>query len=119
MTQGEGHGGKETPKAQPEIETADLEKQIETEKSRQKDYLNQQKYAQANIENLKKEHDQKIEQITNRGKKRIASQLPDIINELEATINAGKSAENPQTTMLEGLEMTLKKLKKIHDEQTQ
>ncbi|MCL2691783.1 MAG: hypothetical protein FWE56_05995 [Candidatus Bathyarchaeota archaeon] len=42
---------------------------------------------------------------------RLASQLPDVINELEVAITTGKNAENPTKALLDGVEMTLKKLR--------
>jgi molecular chaperone GrpE len=107
---------KETSKPQPETQKISIEKLLEAEKNRSEEYLNRLKYMQADFENLKRRFDREVEQIKNHSNERLTIQLLDVVDELELAINVGKSAENPQT-IVEGVEMTLKKLRKILEQE--
>ncbi|MCL2288506.1 MAG: nucleotide exchange factor GrpE [Candidatus Bathyarchaeota archaeon] len=104
---------KETTKTQLETQKAEHAKLLEAEKKRSEEYLNQLKYMQADFENLKRRFDREIEQIKNHSNERLAIQLLDVVDELELAIKVGKNAETTQTPLIEGVEMTLKKLRKI------
>jgi molecular chaperone GrpE len=106
----------ETPKTQPAPEV-DFEKLLDQEKKRTEDYLNRLKYMQADFENLRRRFDREAEQIRNHSNERLVMELLDVVDELELAVNVGKCAENPQKTLLEGVEMTLKKLKKILEQE--
>jgi molecular chaperone GrpE len=107
---------KET-KTKPEQEQVDLEKLLETEKKRSEDYLNRLKYMQADFENFKRRFDREIEQIRNHSNERLITALLEVVDELELAVKVGECAENPQKTLLEGVEMTLKKLKKVLEQE--
>jgi molecular chaperone GrpE len=107
---------KETTKSQLETLKSQFEKLLVAEKSRSEEYLNRLKYMQADFENLKRRFDREVEQIKNHSNERLTIQLLDIVDELELAIKVGKSAETPQT-IVEGVEMTLKKLGKILEQE--
>ncbi len=107
---------KET-KTKPEPQPADFEKLLEAEKKLSEDYLTRLKYMQADFENLKRRFDRETEQIRNHSNERLVTSLLDVVDELELAVKVGKCAENPQKTLLEGVEMTLKKLKKVLEQE--
>jgi molecular chaperone GrpE len=104
-------------KPEPKQEQVDFEKLLDQEKKRTEDYLNRLKYMQADFENLKHRFDREAEQIRNHSNERLVMELLDVVDELELAVKIGKSAENPQKTLLEGVEMTLKKLKKVLEQE--
>jgi molecular chaperone GrpE len=110
------NSNKEQSKSHPEIQKTSVEKLLEAEKNRSDEYLNRLKYMQADFENFKRRFDREVEQIKSHSNERLVIQLFDIIDELELAIKVGKSAENPQT-LIEGVEMTLKKLRKILEQE--
>lgn len=91
----------------------DFEQLLESEKKRSEDYLTRLKYMQADLENAKKRFDRETEQIRSYCNERIVTQLLDVVDELELAVKVSKSAENPQKTLIEGVEMTLQKLCKV------
>lgn len=107
---------KET-RPQPEPVQEDYQKLLEAEKKRSEDYLNRLRYMQADFENLKRRFDRETEQIRNHSNERLVTELLDVVDELELAVKVGKSQENPQKTLLEGVEMTLKKLKKVLEQE--
>jgi len=111
------NNNKKATKPQPEIKKISIEKLLEAEKNRSEEYLNRLKYMQADFENLKRRFDREVEQIKNHSNERLTIQLLDIVDELELAIKVGKSAENPQKTIVEGVEITLKKLRKILEQE--
>ena len=122
---------KETPKETPEKTKApqqcekpvkeeaaeDFKKLLESEKQRAEDYLRRLQYLQADYENIKKRFEREKEQICQYSNERIATALLDIVDELELAVKAAKAAENPQQTLIDGVEMTLKKLKKVLEQE--
>jgi molecular chaperone GrpE len=106
---------KET-KSQTGTQKAEFEKLLAAEKQRSEEYLNRLKYMQADFENLKRRFDRETEQIKNHSNERLAIQLLDVVDELELAIKVGKCAETPQS-LIEGVEMTLKKLKKTLEQE--
>jgi molecular chaperone GrpE len=100
----------ETEKSNEEVET--LEKSLETEKKRSEEYLTQLKYARADLENLKKRFDQKLVEVQKYSNERIITELLDIVDELELAVNSARSS-NSKEILVQGVEMTLKKFKKI------
>ncbi|MGD6934451.1 MAG: nucleotide exchange factor GrpE [Candidatus Bathyarchaeia archaeon] len=107
---------KET-KPEPETQKADFEKLLEAEKKRSEDYLNRLKYMQADFENLKRRFERETEQIRNHCNERLVTLLLEVVDELELAVKVGKSAEKPQKNLIEGIEMTLKKLKKVLEQE--
>jgi molecular chaperone GrpE len=104
-------------KAQSESQKTNFEKLLEAEKIRSEEYLNRLKYMQADFENLRRRFDRETEQIKNHSNERLVIQLLDVVDELELAINMGNCAENPQKTLIDGVEMTLKKLKKVLEQE--
>ena len=89
-----------------------LEQVLEEEKKRSEQYLNRLKYAQADIENLKKRYDRQIEEVKKYCNERLVLELLDVVDELEMAVESGRSS-NSSEALLQGVEMTLKKLKKV------
>ena len=94
-----------------------FEQLLELEKKRSEEYLTRLKYLQADFENFKKRCDRETEQAKNICTERLIIQLLDVVDELELAVKVGYGAENPQKNMLEGVEMTLKKLRKVLEQE--
>jgi molecular chaperone GrpE len=105
-----GEEEKEQPKTNEQIES--LEKALETEKQRAEEYLTQLAYAKADLENLKKRFDRQIEEVKKYGSERLIIELLDVVDELELAVESARSS-NSAEALIQGVEMTLKKLKKI------
>jgi molecular chaperone GrpE len=104
----------EAPKeeSQGSVQTEKLKRELENEKKRAEDYLARLKYVQADFENLKKRTDRQLAEIKEYGTEPLVIELLGVVDELEMAVKVGrdsKSAEN----VTQGVEMTLKKLKKI------
>jgi molecular chaperone GrpE len=103
----------EQKEPQEEGEQAEtLEHALEEERKRSEEYLARLKYAQADIENLKKRYDRQIEETQKYGNERLVIELLDVVDELELAVKSGRSA-NSAEALIQGVEMTLKKLKKV------
>jgi len=103
----------EQKEPQEEGEQAEtLEHALEEERKRSEEYLARLKYAQADIENLKKRYDRQIEETQKYGNERLIIELLDVVDELELAVKSGRSA-NSAEAVIQGVEMTLKKLKKV------
>ena len=103
----------EQKEPQEEGEQAEtLEHALEEERKRSEEYLARLKYAQADIENLKKRYDRQIEEVQKYGNERLIIELLDVVDELELAVKSGRSA-NSAEALMQGVEMTLKKLKKV------
>jgi molecular chaperone GrpE len=102
----------EEPKEQP----VDLETQLNTEKKRSEDCLIRLKYLQADFENLKKRCDRQLEEAKNYGTERLILQLLEVVDELELAVKTGESATDGKI-VLEGVQMTLKKLRKVLEQE--
>lgn len=89
-----------------------LETTLETEKKRSEEYLTQLKYAKADLENLKKRVDRQLEEVRNYCNERIIAEMLDVVDELEMAIESARSS-NSAEALIQGVEMTLKKLNKI------
>lgn len=90
-----------------------FEEKLEGEKKRSEDYLIRLKYLQADFENLKKRFDREVEQIKGYCNERIIIPLLDVVDELELAVKNGEISTQSTESLLEGVEMTLKKLRKI------
>ncbi len=89
---------------------------LECEKKRSEDYLNRLKYLQADFENFKKRFDREMEQVRCFSTERLVMQLLDVVDELELAVKNGE-ASTSNGTLLEGVEMTLKKLRKVLEQE--
>lgn len=99
-----------------ELQETNFEELIESEKKRAQDYLNRLTYLQADFENLKKRFDREAEQIKNYCNERIVIQLLDVVDELELAVKNGEISVSSEG-LLEGVEMTLKKLRKVLEQE--
>jgi len=100
-----------------EEQPVDLQKLLQGEKKRSEEYLTRLKYLQADIENLKSRFDRETEQVRKYGNERLVVQLLDVVDELELALKTGKSAQETAQPLLEGVEMTLKKLRKVLEQE--
>ena len=85
---------------------------LEAEKKRSDGYLNRLKYVQADFENLKKRLDRQLEDVRKYCNERLVLELLGIADELEAAVRESKQTKLVEV-LLNGVEMTLKKLKKV------
>ncbi len=85
---------------------------LENEKKRSEEYLTRLKYAQADIENLKKRYDRQLEEVKKCGNENLIIELLEIVDELEMAIKSGCSSDSAEA-VINGVEMTLKKLEKL------
>ena len=99
-----------------ESQPVDFEKRLENEQKRSDEYLTKLKYLQADFENLKKRYDREAEQIKNYGTERLITQLLDVVDELELAVKNGEISTSTET-LLEGVELTLKKLRKVLEQE--
>ena len=99
--------------SQPE----NFEKLLEDEKKRSEDYLSRLKYLQADFENVKKRFDREIEQTKCYCNERIIMQLIEVVDELELAVKNGEISKPSAENFLEGVEMTLKKLRKVLEQE--
>jgi molecular chaperone GrpE len=97
-------------------QSSDLEQRLEAEKRRSEDYLTRLKYLQADFENLKKRYDRQIEETEKYCTERLVIQLLDVQDELEMALKNAQSVDSAQT-LIEGVQMTLKKLRKVFDQE--
>jgi molecular chaperone GrpE len=100
-------------KQQQEPDIGDL---LESEKKRSEDYLNRLRYMQADLENFKKRSDREAEQIKNFCTERMVIGLLDVADELELAVKNSEISTSPDA-LLEGVEMTLKKLRKVLEQE--
>jgi molecular chaperone GrpE len=100
-------------KQQQEPDIGDL---LESEKKRSEDYLNRLRYMQADLENFKKRSEREAEQIKNFCTERMVIELLDVVDELELAVKNGEISTSPDA-LLEGVEMTLKKLRKVLEQE--
>ena len=111
MTEEENH--EEAP-LHPSVQ--ELEQQLEDERKRSADHLARSKYIQADFENLRRRCDREIQQASQYSNERIVISLLDVVDELELAIKNAKAANSAQT-LVEGVEMTLKRLRKVLEQE--
>ena len=89
---------------------AKIEASLEDEAKKSEKYLNQLKYAKADMENLQKQTQKRIEDTISRANGRLLMQLLPILDELEMAIEASKNGEG---NIVEGVDMVKGKLQKV------
>ena len=94
-----------------------VEQQLETEKRRSEDYLNRLKYLQADFENLKKRCDRQLTDAKSYATERLVLQLLDVVDELEMAVKTGQTNGPETQPLLEGVQMTLKKFRKVLEQE--
>ena len=97
---------------EPSEQQPDLQQLLDAEKKRSEDYITRLRYLQADFENLKKRCDRQLEESKNYATERIVLELLDVMDELELAVKTGQASEEAQL-LLEGVQMTLKKLRKV------
>jgi molecular chaperone GrpE len=97
-------------KKQLEDKTAQLEASLKEQREKADRYLNQLKYARADLENLQKRTQRNIEEALDRANGRLLMQLLPILDELDLAI---KAAETTDADIAEGVEMVRNKLAKL------
>ncbi|MGD0645575.1 MAG: nucleotide exchange factor GrpE [Candidatus Bathyarchaeia archaeon] len=103
-------------KEQEEQSVDHLEQLLDCERKRAEDYLTRLKYLQADLDNFKKRFDRETEQIKNYCTERLVIQLLDVVDELELAVKNGEISTSPEY-LIEGVEMTLKKLRKVLEQE--
>ena len=84
---------------------------LESERKRSEEYLTKLKYLQADFENFRKKTDRQIEEVKKYCNESIIIDLLETVDELEKTIKITSSLDSKET-LIEGLELILKKLRK-------
>jgi molecular chaperone GrpE len=93
-----------------------FEELLDGERKRSEDYLTRLKYLQADFENYKKRIDREAEQTKNCCNERIVMGLLDVVDELELAVKNGEISVSAEA-LLEGVELTLKKLRKVLEQE--
>jgi molecular chaperone GrpE len=106
-----------TPEAKVDETAREIEKLLETEKKRSQEVLTRLQYLQADYDNQRKRFDRETDQIRSYCSERIVTQLLDVVDELELAIKACKGADASQKTLLDGVEMTYRKLRKVLEQE--
>ncbi|MFB3888077.1 MAG: nucleotide exchange factor GrpE [Candidatus Bathyarchaeia archaeon] len=99
-----------------ENEQAELEQQLSAEKKCSEEYLTRLKYLQADFENLKKRYDRQLEQTSKYCTERLVVQLLEVVDELELAVK-NSQAQASTEKLVEGVQMTLKKLRKLLEQE--
>lgn len=104
----------EEPKEEPEEEAKleELASALEDERKRSEDCFTRLKYMQADFENYRKRLDRQMDDVRKYSNERLIIQLLDVVDELEMAIGSARSSESNET-LVQGVEMTLSKLKKV------
>jgi molecular chaperone GrpE len=93
-----------------------LEQLLDSERKRSEDYLTRLKYLQADLENFKNRTAREAEQVKNYCTERFVIQLLDVVDELELAVKNGEISTSPDS-LIEGVEMTMKKFRKVLEQE--
>jgi len=106
-----------------EQEIAKMRTQLDTiknayaeEKKHSEDYLTRLKYLQADYDNLRKRTEKRIDDIKKYSNETLVCSLLEVSDELELALKTARGMGNSEA-LVEGVEMTLKKLYKIMDKE--
>ena len=101
-----------SPKTDKKLEEkiVELEKALEDEKKQSEKYLNQLKYSKADLDNLQKQSQKRINDVISRANGRLLLQLLPIVDEISLAVN---TAENVSENILVGVKMVQGKLLKL------
>ncbi|MGA3111993.1 MAG: nucleotide exchange factor GrpE [Candidatus Bathyarchaeia archaeon] len=100
-----------------EPQPPNFEEKLDCEKKRSEDYLTRLTYLQADFENMKKRFDREVEQTRSCCNERIVMQLLEVVDELELAVKNGEISPQSTENLLDGVEMTLKKLRKVFEQE--
>ena len=101
-------GGKE---AKCITKVAELEASLEEKTKLEETYLNQLRYARADLENLQKHIQKYINEGVTRERAKLIMQILPVVEDVDLTLAEAKKARN--SNLLEGIEMIRKKLWKV------
>jgi len=90
---------------------ADLKSSLEKKTKLEETYLNQLRYAQADLENLQKHIQKRIDEGVTREKAKLIIRILTVAEEVDLTLDEVKKAKN--SSLLEGVELVRKKLWKV------
>ena len=93
-------------------ETEKMIQELEEEKKLCGEYLTRLKYLQADFDNYRKRVERQLEDIKRYSNERFVIEMLDVVDELEIAVKAGRDS-NSTKVLIEGVEMTLKKIQKI------
>jgi molecular chaperone GrpE len=93
-------------------ETEKITQELEEEKKLCGEYLNRLKYLQADFDNYRKRVERQLEDIKRYSNERFIIEMLEVVDELEIAVKAGRDS-NSTNVLIEGVEMTLKKIQKI------
>jgi len=101
-----------SPKSSKKLEKklAELEKALEVEKMQSGKYLNQLKYAKADLENIQKQNQKRIDEVISRANGLLLLQLLPIVDELELAVEASADSNG---NIVDGVKMVKGKLEKL------
>ena len=90
---------------------AKLEASLKEKTKLEETYLNQLKYARADLENLQKHIQRRVDEGVTREKAKLIMQILTVAEEVDLALDEAKKAKN--SSLLEGMEMVRKKLWKV------
>lgn len=99
-----------TKKKKQGSELAKIETALENERNKAEVYMKQLKYAKADLENLRKRTQKRIDDVIDRANGRLLMQLLPIVDELGFAIEAARTSDGD---ILQGVEMIKGKLEKL------
>jgi molecular chaperone GrpE len=102
--------------SEPQEQPVSLQQLLDAEKQRSEDYLTRLKYLQADFENLKRRCDRQLDEAKSYCTERLILRLLDVVDELELAVKTGESSSDGKT-LLEGVKMTLKKFRKVLEQE--
>lgn len=82
------------------------------EKKNNEDCMNRLKYLQADFDNYRKRMERQMDEVKRCTAESIYANLLEVLDELELALSNGRAADS-SSALMEGVEMTLKKLKKM------
>jgi len=88
-----------------------LEASLKEKAKLEETYLNQLKYARADLENLQKHIQRRVDEGVTREKAKLIMQISTVAEEVDLALDEAKKAKN--SSLLEGMEMVRKKLWKV------
>lgn len=88
----------------------ELQNRLENAESKAETYLNQLKYAKADLENLQKQTQRRIDDVVKRANGRLLESLLPIVDELDLAVD---TAEETDSSVIDGIRMIKTKLENI------
>ncbi len=111
MTEQDLPSASKEEKAESQTVEASAIKGLEKEREKANDLLNRLKYLQADFENYRKRVEKQMNETAQYGNMRLITELLPVIDELECAVETGRKSGDK--LLVEGVEMTLKKLRGV------